>query len=408
MAIQAVVTTNVVMPPQSSGTGNKSALEELGMSLDKHFYKPDLQAVRIALGALQSHRLNIGDPAWLFLVAPPGSGKTTMNIMGASDLPEVVMIGDISENTFLSGFYGHAHPGMLEKLGTVVQEGQTFTTRGDAVFLVKDFTTVLAMRREKRGAILAQLREIHDGQFKRDFGTGQTKIWKGRISIIAAVTPALDRAYGAFSVLGERFLQVRWHRPDSERAGVMAMRQQGKEEEIRDELKDLVRQVFQEADQEAPILSAASEIRIASLAEIVAIARTHVFRSAYGDRDIDYVPEHEANTRISKGLAAIAKGIAALGGHQQVTESALQDTFQVGLDCLREDRRRLLLAIVRGADVDSVALTRTMRERQLEELHELGVISKGEHGFVLSERMAHLWQTSKCKIAPMCTGGANP
>jgi hypothetical protein len=274
------------------------------------------------------------------------------------------------------------------------------------VFLIKDFTTVLAMRREKRGAILAQLREIHDGQFKRDFGTGQTKIWKGRISIIAAVTPALDRAYGAFSVLGERFLQVRWHRPDSERAGVIAMQQQGKEEEIRDELKSLVRQVFQEATEKVPVLSEGAAIRIASLAEIIAVARTHVFRSAYGDRDIDYVPEPEANTRISKGLAAIAKGIAALGGHQQVTEGALQDAFRVGLDCLRDDRRRLLLAIITGADFDSLALPRTMRERQLEELHGLDIITKGENGFKLTERMAQLWHVATCNIAPMCTGGA--
>jgi hypothetical protein len=41
------------------------------------------------LGAIQAHRLNIGDPAWLFVVAPPGSGKTTMSIMGTCGLPEV-------------------------------------------------------------------------------------------------------------------------------------------------------------------------------------------------------------------------------------------------------------------------------------------------------------------------------
>jgi hypothetical protein len=31
--------------------------------------------------------------------------------------------------------------------------------------------------------------------------------------VIAAVTPVLDRHCSMFSVLGERFLQVRWHRP---------------------------------------------------------------------------------------------------------------------------------------------------------------------------------------------------
>src|SRR5437899_8992194 len=67
------------------------------------------------------------------------------------------------------------------------------------VFLIKDFTTVLSMKRDKRSVILSQLREIHDGQFRRDFGTGVTKIWNGRVSIVAAVTPVLDRHYSIFS-----------------------------------------------------------------------------------------------------------------------------------------------------------------------------------------------------------------
>src|SRR5215831_18406045 len=100
------------------------------------------------------------------------------------------------------------------------------------------------MQREKRAKILAQLREIHDGMFKRDFGTGETKIWKGRVTIIAAVTPVLDRHSSIFSTLGERFLQVRSHRPDSEEAGQWAIRQQGHEEEIRRECGRVISQLF--------------------------------------------------------------------------------------------------------------------------------------------------------------------
>jgi len=79
---------------------------------------------------------------------------------GACGLNEVQAIGDISENTFLSGFHGHKDPGLLEKLGPTTQEDHIFTTTGNAVLLIKDFTTVLAMSRQKRGAILAQLREM--------------------------------------------------------------------------------------------------------------------------------------------------------------------------------------------------------------------------------------------------------
>lgn len=346
---------------------------ELQNVLERWFYKPDLQAIRIVMGTIKAHYLNIGTPAWLFVVAPPGSGKTTMSIMGACGLNEVQAIGDVTENTFLSGFHGHKDPGLLEKLGPTTQDGHIHTTVGNAVLLIKDFTTVLAMSRQKRGAILAQLREIHDGQFRRDFGTGVTKIWKGRVSVIAAVTPVLDRHYSIFSTLGERFMQVRWHRTD-EIAGEWAIDQQDQREKIQAELANAVKGIFNASANGVVSLPKPMRQRIASLAEIVAIARTHVFRNNYGNREIEYVPEPEANTRLSQGLAAIAKGIAALNRRDSVDEPDLQDTFRVGMDCIVDPRRQILQAIIAGTDVERVALPRTVRDRQLEELDELGLV----------------------------------
>ncbi len=341
--------------------------------LERWFYKPDLQAIRIAMGTIKAHYLGIGTPAWLFVVAPPGAGKTTMTIMGACGLPEVQAIGDVTENTFLSGFHGHKDPGLLEKLGPTTQDGNTYTTTGNAILLVKDFTTVLAMRRDKRSVILSQLREIHDGQFRRDFGTGVTKIWNGRVSIVAAVTPVLDRYYAIFSTLGERFMQLRWHRTD-EQAGEWAIDQQGRGEKIRGELRTAVKGIFDGSTDAEVTLPNAMRTRIASLAEVVALARTHVFRNNYGNREIEYAPEPEANTRLSQGLAAIAKGIAALNRRAEVAEADLRDTFRVATDCISDTRRQLLLALIRGADVDHLPISRSVRDRQLEELQELGLV----------------------------------
>jgi hypothetical protein len=382
------------LPTEPNGAKKEPALEQLNKLLSKDFYKPDLQAVRIVLGAIEAHRLRVGDPAWIFVVAPPGSGKTTTTIMGTCGLPEVTLLGDFSENTFLSGFYGHKEPGMLEKLGTSQKEGNVSVTTGDGVFVAKDFTTVLSMRREKRGAILGQLREIHDGEFKRDFGTGESKIWRGRVTIIAAVTPILDKHYSVFSMLGERFLQVRWHRPDSEEAGEWAIRQQGKEDKTRKAMQELVKRVFLESATTPPTLSEHMQHRIACLSEIVAIARTHVERSAYGNREIEFVPEPEANTRISKGLAAIAKGIAALHCRKEVSEKDLQDCFRVGLDSLPDRRRKLLLEIVKAKV--SAPMARTTRERELEEMAELGIVRKNnKNEYELTSEIARQWAEAK-------------
>ena len=341
--------------------------------LKKHFHDPDLQMIRIVMGTLKAHYLRIGDPAWLFVVAPPGSGKTTMGILTTSNLKEVVTLSDFTENTLLSGFAGRTTPGLLEKLGTTKQDGQTFTTVGQGILLAKDFTTVLSMRREKRAAIMGQLRELHDGEFKRCFGTGETKIFRGRISIVAAVTPALDRHYSVFSTLGERFLQVRSHRPDPE-AGEWAIRQQGKESTIQAESSAAIKDLFDGSTLVPPGLSDDMTVRLASIAEVVAFGRTPIHRSSYGAREIEDVPEPEANTRLSKGLAAVVKGIAALNGRAQVAENDLQDGFRVALDCLPKHRRTLLLDAWKGTDLGLVAMPRTVREREIEELRELGVL----------------------------------
>ncbi len=327
------------------------------------------------MGTLKAHYLNIGDPAWLFVVAPPGSGKTSVSIMGTSGLPNVNVLSDLTENTFLSGFYGHREPGLLEKLGTTATDENTYTTTGDGVFLIKDFTTVLTMRRDRRAAILSQLREIHDGQFRRDFGTGVTKIWRGRLSIVAAVTPVLDMYYSIFNVLGERFLQIRWHRPDSPEAGEWAIRQQGQEDDIRAAYQSALQPIFDSSLKQPPTLPKPMEARLAKLAEVAAIGRTKVIRSNFGNRDIDFIPEPESNTRLSKGLAAIARGIAALNQHREVQENDLQDAFRVGMECLPELRGRLVVAALRGEDLNAIG-PRTNRERQIEELQALELFTE--------------------------------
>jgi hypothetical protein len=368
----------------------------LNATINRRFFEPDLQAVRITLGTIQSHYLNIGDPAWLFNIAPPSTGKTTVTIMGAAELRDVVLLGAITPNTLLSGYNGQREPGVLEKLGETTQQDRTFTTTGNGILLIKDFTTILSMRRETRAEILSQLREIHDGEFRKSFGTGDTKVWRGRITIVAAVTPAIDRHYSVFGTLGQRFLQLRWHRPRSPKAGQQAIRQQGAEESIRREIQQDVKLVFAGAPKSVPTLNAKADKRLAYAAELVAIARTHVPRSSYGNRDIESLPEPEGNSRIAKGLAAIAKGVASLNGRRNVEEPDLQDAFRVATDSIPDNRWRLLLSIVQGKSPKSVGLPPTIKTRELEELEALGLITMPRTGSTpqLTKQTSKLFQTA--------------
>ena len=350
----------------------------LNKLIRRRFFKPDLQAFRVTMGAIQAHRLDTGDPPWLFAIAPPSTGKTSMTIMGSAALSGVFCLGGLTPSTLLSGYIGQKLPGLLEKLGATAEKDGVITTTGNAVLLIKDFTTVLSMRRETRSEILSQLREIHDGEFTKSFGTGQTKRWRGRLCIIAAVTPEIDHYSSVFITLGERFLKVRWHRPESPRSGQRAIRQQGEEAIIRQQIQQAVQQVFDGATSLVPELDAIAAKRLAYAAELVAIARTHVRRSSYGGRGIESISEAEGNMRIAKELAAIARGVASLRGRSRVEESDLQDAFRVALDSLPVNRRNLLVSIAREKSPDSVTLPRTIKNRELEELEALELITSAK------------------------------
>jgi hypothetical protein len=238
------------------------------------------------------------------------------------------------------------------------------------------------------------------GRNRKSFGTGETKVFKGKITVIAAVTPVLDRYYTIFNVLGERFLQLRWHRPHSEEAGTWAIRQQGNEATILKQLRRAVEAVFDSSSTTAPTLSGKTEVRLSNMAEFTAIGRTHVLRSSFGNREIEYVPEPEANTRIAKGLAAVARGIAALQGRSAVAEQDIQDALRVGIDCLPMNRRRLLLAIAKGQNPETVQLPATVRTRELDELEALQLLTPSSD-YALTEKASRLLSVADVMLGGM-------
>lgn len=117
-----------------------------------------------------------------------------------------------------------------------------------------------------------------------------------------------------------------------------------------------------------------------------------MIRGSYGNRDIEYVPEPEANTRIAKGLAAIARGIAALNGRRTVAEQDLQDAFRVALDSMPANRRRVLMPIIEGRGTDDFRLPLTVANREIEELQALGLVSK--RPYALSQTAAQLLEVA--------------
>src|SRR4030095_1621463 len=185
------------------GAGAPSdALNAVISKLDEYLLIEDRDAVPLMLAAVVAHWLDCS-PVWLMIIGPPSSAKTEL-ITLLRDVKHVHFLSDLSPNTLASGFNVSAHtkePSLLDKLK-------------DNVIAIKEMTTILEKRAEARAEIFAQLREVYDGVFNKNWGTGKDLVWEGRVSLVAGVTDEIDRHHVAMSALGPRFLFLRMQQAD--------------------------------------------------------------------------------------------------------------------------------------------------------------------------------------------------
>ena len=157
-----------------------ATIEDIEEAYNNFLHLNDTIAIRVVLAAFIANRFESHDPVWLLLVAPSSTGKTEF-INGLMKVPGTHMISTVTPNTFLSGLTNRKRdPSLLTRLGP------------RSVLLQKDFTSILSMRPDSRAEILGQLREIYDGYYAREFGTGVSKKWEGKLGFISGCTLEIE------------------------------------------------------------------------------------------------------------------------------------------------------------------------------------------------------------------------
>jgi hypothetical protein len=116
------------------------------------------------------------------------------------------------------------------------------------MLLMKDFGSVLAMHRDARSEILAQLREVFDGSFVRPTGNGQEVRWEGHMGLVAGTTPAIDSHHSVMAILGERFAYLRLPKGDRREATRVALENAGKDSSQREERRRVVAEFVSSTD----------------------------------------------------------------------------------------------------------------------------------------------------------------
>ena len=295
----------------------------------------DIEVLDATLAVAAAEKLP-GDPPWLLIISGPGNAKTeTACSVGA--VPNVEIVSTIvSEGALLSATAKKARTkqatgGLLRKIGA----------RG--ILIIKDFTSILSADRNVRGAVLAALREIHDGRYSRNVGSdgGQTITWEGRIIVIAACTTAWDAAHGVVASMGDRFVTIRASaRVGREAAGSRAIKNTGKENAIRREIAKAIAALIASVSLSPrdATLTEDEEHDLLQAADIVTLTRSAV-ETDYRGNVID-AHEPEMPTRFVKELVQIFRGALSIG-------IARPNAFDLTMRCARDSVPPLRLAVLR-------------------------------------------------------------
>jgi hypothetical protein len=346
--------------------------QALSSHINRWFYKADIQALSCILAACAAHYDLTSPPVWLFVVGPSSSGKTRICVDPLESLSHVWPMGDLTSKTFISAFADY--------------KGLLFDIKESGILTFKDFTTTLSKREDERAEIAAQLREIYDGKFTRRTGVDAGATWRGKITIVAGATEALERAWSIKRELGERFLIIRWP-STSDRTGLrLAASQRGRDPEISKQLQLHCVRFIQMREPRMPDVPEVMIDRLACYAQLLATMRGQVIRESSNGHQIIDAPVVEDAYRIHKSLCTLVASHAALW-HREPCEEDLAIGRRAALDSIPKSRRAVFecfrsLAPLAAADIQRLTrLPYSSIEWIGGELKALGVLletSKGE------------------------------
>ena len=148
--------------------------EQTKDALTAGFDRPDIEAAQVLFASVAAHRIMDHPPAWNMLIAPSGSMKTAL-LNTLQGLSSIHTLDEVTENTFISGMLDKNRTGKKPKPDQM--PASLLNRIGDeGILIVPDFSTILAMNKNKQPVILSQLRRIYDGSFAREFGTAENLV----------------------------------------------------------------------------------------------------------------------------------------------------------------------------------------------------------------------------------------
>lgn len=356
-----------------------------------------------------SNQIKTDCPIWLFIVAPPGAGKTLITLT-MSDAPSCMFLSNLKPHAIISGFKPNNDPNddpsLLPKL-----IGKTLA--------IKDYTEVLSLPLGTQEELYGILRGAYDGRAEVIYGNGVHRIYDNcHFSLAAAVTPAIQGSNRAS--LGERFLKLNMIRRENHDkvAHIRASLNKGSNVAKYVEVDNRLKQVSYEFldvvidPKKLPKIPAEFNNRLINLAQLLSYLRADVTRGHGGE--LTYSPEAEIGTRPAKQLDKLARSLAFVYGKTVVDQVCYSIIENVALDSANSWNLRIATALSleypNAMEVSDVAfkteLSYSNVNRRMENMIELGMLQRkllpknagrgrSSYGYTVTQHFFALWKNAK-------------
>lgn len=368
-----------------------------------------LDALKVAMAVAMSNDLT-GDPLWMYLIGPPGCGKTLL-LSAMQSSARCKMVSTITPHALISGWRGsdNKDPSLIPQL-----KGKTF--------IAKDFTEILDMPPFVQDEIFGTLRGAFDGIVEKFFGNGVIRTYDDcHFSMIAGVTNAINGSSKAS--LGERFLkfQMKEH-SDNRNSEIVhaAIAGVGREKLRETELQEATKAFLANTTSIDSIDEPPKWVikRLTALVQLIAILRAQVDRTNYSD-EIKYRPIPEAGTRLAKQLVKLGYMLAVVEGKKEIDEEIYSLMERVAYNTANEFHLNIINIMMElGGEctktdiVTEMKLPFTTVGKRIDDLEILKAIrisegtkqAAGRGGrpariYEVSNKIAKLWKESKWKEA---------
>jgi hypothetical protein len=343
-----------------------------------------------------------GEPLWLFIVGPPGSGKTLM-LQSVSDVDCTHYESNLNPKTLVSGFKmsDGSDPSLLPKI-----IGKTL--------ILKEYTEVMSLSGADQEFLFGVLRGAYDGRVERTYAHGVSRVYPEpgsqhrtcHFSLLAGVTNAIHGDNRA--ALGERFLKYQMFPDDHDpilqiqSAINTAIRQELPEFELRQSASSFIEYKLGQLESgtvSLPTVPTWFQDRIVGLSQIVSMIRAMVARK---QGELLYRPAPEVGTRLSKQLIKLAQCIAFTLDKPTVDDEVYAILQRVGMDSCYGWHRDVTMAIaekhpkgvLRESIVKEARMGSSTCQRCLDDLYELGAIDYTTLNTGLKGNPPKVWRLS--------------